>query len=670
MFETPEQLMSVGKYREALSYLRELSAGSLGIVDDLKCRRLISDCLRSIGEYTESLNLSQQLIDNSESLSESYWIQIDAMIQKSHAMLHLNRFDEALENIELTTALLDTYEVIPRKAKLLRLKGWIKLRQGHTDEALECAERAMDIGEETEDLEIIAYSCQLFGAIYSLKCDFNRALEYSKRGLQIREHQGHKPLTIDFHNNIGALYTECGKLDLALQHYKESQVLIEESGDTARTAVNIGNIGFVHYLLGDLDKALDFTEQSLNLARESNDRMLLALRLVTIGRIYRELGSFDMALDFLENGLKFHNEIGMALEAFQDIFELVVTAIESNSIDEANEYLARLRNAERNLDAPWTEGVLDLAEALVLKTKGRTRDQAKIEELLFKVAYRETMSSRFRILALLNLCGLLMEQLRESEDPEFLQEVRAHLGVLSEIAKSQSSTWLLVESVVLESKLALLESDFREARRLLTRAQRIAGENGLGRLVIKISNEHDRLLDAESNWSALDQESKMNERIEFAKIDEQFSEMFRRGLIEESELPEEEPVMVMLLSEGGLCFYSKTFAAPTKVSEHMIAGFLNAIQGFTDEIFSQSLDRIKLESYTLLVRPEEPFTYCYVFKGQSYTALQKLSKFIEIIPQKPGVWLPLLECIETKHTLDSEIQASLDCLIEEVFLAT
>lgn len=674
MFGVAEQLISKGKYQKALLNLKELSEDLFSIVESLKCRILIAECTRSIGKYNRSLEFSQEIIDDCELhsdtednklRSEILLLRIDAMIQKSHALLLLTKYDESLDIIQQITDLLHDKKALPQKAKLLRLEGWIKLWQGHTDEALECAQNAMDIGEKIGDQDIIAPTCQIFGAIYQVTCDFDLALRYCKRSLAIRENQGNITIAMDLHNNLGAIYSEAGELNLAIHHYEKA--LGKKESKTEVRGIIIGNIGFVYYLKGELEKALEYTNDALAINRKDNHLRGIASNLATTGRIFRELGDFNKAFNFLERSFELFSKLGMEINSFDVAFELLVTAVESHSRKKADQYLVKLCELEKKLDVPWKEGALDLAKALVLRIRNQSETIETTESLLHKVAYQENMLSRFRILALLNLCSLILGKLKESGNSKFLQEVRKHVAILSEIAQKQNSYWILAESFVLESKLALLGLDFRDASRLLTKAQKIAFEKGLGRLAIKISSEHDCLLDRESMWSKLEQESLLAERIELAKIDKQVNEMFHRGLIEDPDLLEEEPIMLIILDQGGLCFYSRKFASSTDISAHMIAGFLNAIQNFSSEFFSQALDRIRLESYTLLFRVDSSITYCYIFKGQSYEALQKMLNFIENLQQNASVLEPILECIINGVTISPDIRNSLDNLVEEVF---
>jgi hypothetical protein len=108
--------------------------------------------------------------------------------------------------------------------------------------------------------------------------------------------------------------------------------------------------------------------------------------------------------------------------------------------------------------------------------------------------------------------------------------------------------------------------------------------------------------------------------------------ILRKKVSIEDELPEEEPIMLLILEEG-ISSLSRNFESADQLQEQLIGGFLAAINAFMQEAFSVtgSIERIKHEDYTLLFKSIEPLLFCYFFQGQSYSALRKLNSFIEKI---------------------------------------
>ena len=71
---------------------------------------------------------------------------------------------------------------------------------------------------------------------------------------------------------------------------------------------------------------------------------------------------------------------------------------------------------------------------------------------------------------------------------------------------------------------------------------------------------------------------------------------------------------------------------------------LTAVNSFIQETFSASgsIERLKHKEHTLLLKPIENYLTCYIFKGQSYSALQKLEKFIDSLKVQQDLYQIIL----------------------------
>ena len=80
---------------------------------------------------------------------------------------------------------------------------------------------------------------------------------------------------------------------------------------------------------------------------------------------------------------------------------------------------------------------------------------------------------------------------------------------------------------------------------------------------------------------------------------------------------------------------------------------------------SQFLNRAKLSEYTLLMQSEALFNVCYVFKGQSYSAKEKLAQFTGSVSTNDSLSAALKGSKKTLKKSDSTI---LENLILNIFL--
>ncbi|MFW9875707.1 MAG: hypothetical protein ACFFG0_21600 [Candidatus Thorarchaeota archaeon] len=58
---------------------------------------------------------------------------------------------------------------------------------------------------------------------------------------------------------------------------------------------------------------------------------------------------------------------------------------------------------------------------------------------------------------------------------------------------------------------------------------------------------------------------------------------------------------------------------------------------------------------------------CYVIKGQSYPALQKLIRFSEAIKENQEIWQALNKSIKTSEMLELDKPPALKIVITEIF---
>jgi hypothetical protein len=87
---------------------------------------------------------------------------------------------------------------------------------------------------------------------------------------------------------------------------------------------------------------------------------------------------------------------------------------------------------------------------------------------------------------------------------------------------------------------------------------------------------------------------------------------------------------------------------------------------FSSEIFSKSIDRIRIGENTILINPVELFLARYVIKGQSYPALRKLTRFTEAIRKNTEIWQTLEKSAKTSKMLELKKPPLLKTVIDEI----
>jgi len=228
---------------------------------------------------------------------------------------------------------------------------------------------------------------------------------------------------------------------------------------------------------------------------------------------------------------------------------------------------------------------------------------------------------------------------------------------------------VLAEAYFLKAKLSLLSFDIKESKKFLTHAQNIAENYGLKRLAANISNEHDKLLNQEKIWENFEQsEISLSERLDFAGLNEQMDYMIKRRIIEDPKLTDEQPIFLLIVSEGGIPFFSHSFIEDKAFEDHLFGGFFTAINSFINEKFSEGLDRASFGKHTLLMDSISPFLMCYIYEGQSYSAQKRIKSFTHALKRNKEVWDMFQEFFQANKKIQIKDIPSLEPLITKIFI--
>jgi len=312
----------------------------------------------------------------------------------------------------------------------------------------------------------------------------------------------------------------------------------------------------------------------------------------------------------------------------------------------------------------------NIDRAVYLKNSPRAINRGKAEEMLKQSIEEGIPDYEFLRHALVNLCDLLLFELRATNETEILDELQNYIFQLFETVKNSRSYSLLAETYLLQARLSLITLDIIKARRFLTKAQEIAENYGLDLFAKKISSEHDDLLKQLELWEKL-KESKapLGERMELSRLNEQMERMIRKRLIKLPKLEAEQPVLLTIMSKEGNALLSNPFTADVTIDSAFFSEFLSSCNTFCDQILSESFDRVKFGQHTVLITAVDSFSICYMFQGQSYSARQKLLHFSEAVKKVPDI-MNILEDASIKNIeIKVNQTSSLEELIYESFLS-
>jgi tetratricopeptide (TPR) repeat protein len=240
-----------------------------------------------------------------------------------------------------------------QEAFALKSIGFAYYYQQNFDTCIVIFNKAINILDENEDLELRKYLYNGIGACYYYKGDFNKTLEFWKKQLDINISQNNRELIAEGYMSIGVVHKNMDEYDQAIYYYQEAYKIQEEDKDSigmASVLNNIGNIyfqfranytialenylkaldiykkigereneahllnsiGLIYYKQEQLKLSLEYLSQALSIFEENKDRYKdrIAEVQTNLGLLHAKLGNFQIAYDYLNKCYQFYIQIG------------------------------------------------------------------------------------------------------------------------------------------------------------------------------------------------------------------------------------------------------------------------------------------------------------------------------------------------------------------------
>ena len=628
-----EKFFNFGDMMKSLKILTKLEEGE-EISPKEKCSiyLLKSKIYNFLCQFDKGLQFADNAYHKSQVLDDNLLI-IDALLLKAeHALM----MGEKKEYFELLT---ETEEIFKRSSREKQLRK----------------------------ADILFIKGQYFRRIEG---DLTQALDFNEESLEIYKKVNNKHKIAEVYIEIARLMFYKGELDKSVIYIKESLKLNEEIGNKRGITASYSGFAVIYSLTENLQKSLEYLEKCLAIAEEINYKYYIATSLVNIGEIFYVQGELKRAGIYYKKSLEMNLEIQDFVTQGYVLLDLIILFLDMNNLEKAKFHFSSLEELyQQHLNFKEIDEYYQVAKALILKTSTRMHDHGEAEEIFKEIANKGSTDFQLRIIALLSWCELLLHELSLSNDPEVLKEIQPLITKLLHIVEQQYNYESIAKVYLLQAKLALVQFELKKAQQFLTQAQQIAQQKNLQLLAMKISAEHDELLNQFDLWESLIQRQNqisMAERIKFAKLDGPIGSMVRKRETKQQILMPEKPLFLTIMTQGGVPLIKLPFL-DNWADNDIFSGFISTFNVFSTTIFSKSVDRVKMGEYKILFKSLEPFIVCYVIQGQSYLAQQKLTRFSDRVRTTHEIWDRLQNSIKTGETLKGNRIPHLQTLINEIF---
>lgn len=624
-----ELFFAKGLNDKALEVLNEFEEIDGILFEDLiDCYLLKSEIFFFLFLYNDGLIYAEKANHMSKE-TDNFFQMIKSLLLMAMNYMGTREIEKAEKFYEESEELIKkTNELSVMESKLLKaiqdfVKAFIHQGIGNYDSALKLFVKILNDLNNTDDWLYILYSLHYIGEIYFRKMDFDKAKSFAKKSL---EHQKsfRKQLWWPYFNLMGAIYAYTGEFDSSIKFYEQGMKLNEEEGNDYGANVILVNLGEIYLEQGDFDKSKVAFEKTLSFAEE-------------------------------------HSIMGMTFVSIMNLFNVTY---EMKSYNEAQIYLDKAEKINEQSDSRMYDHSCRVAKAMMLKTSRKSRNRIQAEDILKQVLKEEKTLPDIYELAFYHLTDLLLYEFELNGDQEVLDEMLELISSVIDLAEKQNMFKLISKAKFFRAKIALLSYNFKEARILLSQAQEIADEHGLHLLARLISSEHDNLLNDLCLWERMKKERvSLNERIEVSHINQQMEDMIQKRALKPPTLEIEQSINISVFSKTGSLVFSYHFQKSPNFDEKMISNFII----MSGQIVGGSLNRLKFGENTVLLKDLEQFLICYVFKGQSYSAQQKITYLSKAIQHNVEIMKSLQVAIRTGASLVLKDNPNLLNLIAETF---
>ena len=645
-----------GKLHEVLELCLELCNESDYLFGKAKTYERMAASYIEMGEKEKAFECTEEAFSIWESLKNKYGIGYTTFVKGN-----LKTF----VSIELAQELCDkalkiNKEINAKKniARTLNSLGIISFLKEKEEEGLEYFEESMKIHKEIGFKHAAIIQLYNMGEVYSSKMEFEKALSYLYEGLSLAKELDFERPSYLIKHALNTIYFRKGELNKALKFSEEAIQFYEEKNMQENLAWSRNRLADILVLKGDLDTALKNFFLCLDFYEKENRLGSICYMHSRIAEIYQIKGDYDLALKYFNKSQEIAIKNDNRFYQLYNYFYLINYYLDINDLEHAETNLENLQQLSFSPENKTLVIISNLAEALVLSKRENAEDRKKARGLYEKVISAKEIEHRFAVSAILNLCELLIVELRATENLELLDELKKYVEQLHQEGSSELAYPLLVQSIWIQSNISLIELDVNKARRLFKSAQVMAEAKNLHNLARRISNNYDILLGQLDLWEQFTMQlPSIAERMELTHIETVLDEMIKgRGIVfSESEIEKEEPVLISIFTEKGVTLFLEQLN-PEIVASTIDEIWSTVIDMVQKESKTGAIERKKIQDYTCLIKKLDSLVFCYMFIGKSYEGIRKLEEFSQLVYGTSQIWEEFEELAKVGGSTDFDFQ--------------
>lgn len=529
-FQVIEELLSKGDVEAAERQLYKIE--TLVGPKDKRYRTYKTRIMLENQEFAQSHDLSLQLYD--DSLTDLEQLTICSCLIESGTIL--GKFDEIEKFVEKGLKLFSkrntstSPHISSREIELLRRLGRMYFVKGDLNEAEKYLNIAIDAALINDNkLEIVSVRNLLAGVEFR-SGNLEGSITMMEDVIKNTRELGHDIKLCRYLSNMGLLLHSNGQLEEATNTLQDALSLYEQEDkfDSQACSRLYNNLGNVVFDKGDLDGALRYYGMALRIRQENDLLPFVPYVLSCISKVHFERNELDLAEQYVLQAVELSNEIGID-DYLGDMHLLLIRLyLQKSDFDQSGQYLEKLSVLNEEKKDLRTRQLYSMGKAYYLKSQSRLADILKAQELFSTISKEPIVDYTLTLLAQLNYCDLLLFEFNAMEDIEILDELSQIFSQIYVTAQQYKRIPILIHSLVLQSKIAMLSKNIEKVYTLLAEALEIAIAKNLKSLEQLVKNEQVLIRKQVETWNtALSTNVPINKLVKDTDVREYLSSVAR-----------------------------------------------------------------------------------------------------------------------------------------------
>ena len=339
----------------------EKSSDSASIKATIKFLDILSESDIRLGRWFDAIISLERLVRLADQQRDLI-AKAEATITIGDLFSRSGKWDKARAKYEEALMIVKNFSNPFHLGMALAGMGIVCWRQANNMEAIQNGQRALKIGEEIENDELIGKAASLISSVRNDLGEYDRSLEVNEKAIEAYRRMG---VTFDLArvlNNHGEIYKILDDFDEAIKTFNEALEIKGVNSNKRILGYLYFNLGECYVRKGDVGKAREMIDNAEGAMDNSEDKYLKAYVMMVKGMIRSKDGKPETALNMLAKAEDWMISLSIPYDSGIIVLEHALSLLEHGYRGEG---IAKLKQANDLFKDADSKYLMEKTESLI-----------------------------------------------------------------------------------------------------------------------------------------------------------------------------------------------------------------------------------------------------------------------------------------------------------------